>query len=168
MRHSFRALVHGVTAAVLFTLISPAIAAAQDGSWTSVQSLSPGASIDVRGATRKDRISGKLVSVTPDAITVERRGDQRTFERDDVQRVQTVNEHKTRWLLVGIAAGVGAGLAVGRATLESSYYCDPFRRCTGPFPQEPGVGKQLLLTGVIVGTMTPFLWLSRNKTVYEK
>ena len=157
-------------AAAVVAFLAPT-AAAQDvdtTSWTGVQALRPGVSIDVRGASRRDGIAGKLADVTPESIRVERRGDQRTFQRDEVRRVQVVNEHRTRWLVLGVAASVGAGLAVGMATLGSTRYCDPFGSCTGRFPTEPGVGGRLLLTGVTTGTMASFLWLARNKTVYEK
>ena len=107
------------------------------------------------------------MSISPEAMTLERRGDQRTFQRNSVQRVQIVNKHKTRWTIIGAAVGVGAGFAVGQAMIGSTSYCDPFRRCV-TLPRDLSVGQRMVMVGVITGTMAPFMWLSRNKTVYEK
>ena len=167
MRNPFATCVCWGVAAVLF--LAPGAATAQDGaaSWTDLQSLSPGVVLHVQGESRRDRLEGQLVSISPEAMTLERRGDQRTFQRNSVQRVQIVNKHKTRWTIIGAAVGVGAGFAVGQAMIGSTSYCDPFRQCV-TLPRDLSVGQRMVMVGVITGTMAPFMWLSRNKTVYEK
>ena len=79
------------------------------GSWGSVQLLNVGESIQVHrfGA---ERVSGKFLSVTPDAIVLGRGSGNVTVPRTDVREVKARRAlRRLRNGVVGAAIGAGAG-----------------------------------------------------------
>lgn len=135
------------------------------GDWNSVLALGAGERLHVEGYTRRTKASGTLVSATDQAITLQTGSGPRTLERDAVRRVSIVNEHRTRWTVLGVAAAVGV-LVPLHLRASSQKFCS-VGQCIS-VPREPSFGRTMLTTGVASGVSMPFVWLARNRIVYER
>ena len=94
------------------------------GDWTNVQNLTLNSAISVT-TKRREKHHGKLVSVTPESLTIDsdERGfpgrvtTRRALQRGDIQEVRFLAPMASVLAGAGIGAGVGGGLGRG---LEST------------------------------------------------
>jgi hypothetical protein len=97
-------------AALLFILP----AAAQTGNWQAVEALPEGTAVQVQvpaGSTH-----GQLGVVSETDLTLNLKGGQRMFAREDIRQVSVRKPgHRGRNALIGLAIGAGAGTALALA-----------------------------------------------------
>jgi hypothetical protein len=98
----------------LLIAVAPVVALAGEPnrSWdVLMQSLESGKSVVVTRMTSA-KVEGKLLGITPDAITVHWHGQPQVIQRDDVYRVRFANIRRGH-TLGGMAIGVVAGAIIG-------------------------------------------------------
>jgi len=97
--------------------ISQALVAQQQGSWSDLNRLKAGQSIQVVETNLK-RHDGKFVAATDDLLSLKEEGADISIKRNDVARVSISSgakrgEHAVIGLLIGGAAGAGIGALSG-------------------------------------------------------
>ena len=95
----------------IMLIVAVALCAAKDGSgfsWENLSSLRTGDTIRVDNG--KQKVSGQLVAVTAEQITVQARDGETRFARSDVRRVHTRSaSHRLRNTLIGLGVGAAVG-----------------------------------------------------------
>jgi hypothetical protein len=105
------------TLAWVFLLVVPAFAMAQSGqdSWVSLGQLHAGQKIQVVDTNLKST-DGTFLSFTEESISFQVKHGAVTVKRSDVMRVSSREKSKrVRNMLIGLAIGAGAGVAIGAA-----------------------------------------------------
>jgi hypothetical protein len=127
------------------------------GSWGSVQLLNIGQNIEVhRFGT--ERVSGKFLSVTPDAIVVGRGSGNVTVPRTDVREVKTRRaSRRLRNGVVGTATGAGVGAGATALALRGDFDGDGLAAAITVIVAMIGAG-----VGLGIGLAIPGHW-----TVYK-
>ena len=95
--------------------------AAQAGAadWNPVKALAPGTEVRITADSRT--LNGRIDRVTDQALAVISGRGQQTFDRQQVSVIWVKRAgHRKRNALIGLAAGTGAGLAVGLAVRSKS------------------------------------------------
>lgn len=127
-------------------------------SWQNLNAIDPGQKILVIDMNSK-KSSGKLLSVTDTAISLQTVTAERMITRQDVRTVKLgkrANILRNTLIGAGIGAGVGAG--VGAATYKKCVPNGQFLACLGDFGRGPqtAVGAALgLVGGAIIGALWP-------------
>ncbi|MBM3724153.1 MAG: hypothetical protein FJW40_01830 [Acidobacteria bacterium] len=115
-----------------FALILAAAASASGAGWDSVLRLSPGTPARVETRTGKSA-QGDLRRATDTAVVLTTKSGEQSFERADVRRVRVANPgRRTRNGLISLAAGAGAGYAIGVAVCPSCQGEGVPAKYTGP------------------------------------
>ena len=98
----------------------------QQGTWSSLTSLSQGEEITV--AVDKGRLQrGTFQSVTDDAITIHFATGDQIIARQSVTQVQAKRGgHRSKHVLIGLGIGAGAGVGLGVAAfrLQDAHFLD--------------------------------------------
>lgn len=130
------------------------LAAAAEDSWENVRRLRAGAKIEVIDARMK-RYHGEVFSVTEEAISFGTGRGETRIERANVARV-SLREHSKRLrnLLIGTAAGAGAGAA---AMVIWARRAQPYASGRGEYYD---IGKYIFLpagmgAGAAIGAAVP-------------
>lgn len=98
--------------ALIFFVVSASAQAEVNRSWDAlVQNVKVGKKVVVT-RTNTSNAEGKLLAIDPDTLTVKVRGASERIRREDVFRVRYA-DIRARHALIGLAAGVGAGFALG-------------------------------------------------------
>lgn len=147
---------------VLICIIGiPACSRAQNNqaSWQNLSAIEAGQKIQVVEMNSK-KDSGKLLSVSDTAISLQTATGEQTIQRQDVRSVK-LGKHadRLRNTLIGAGIGAGAGAGLGAATYHK---CVPnpqvFLSCLGDFGRGPqtAVGAVIgLAGGAIIGALWP-------------
>jgi hypothetical protein len=153
----------------LFALVCiplAAVAAQAQGkmaSWQNLNVLQSGEKIQVL-ETNSTWVTGKFVSVSDTAISLQSKKGPQTIGRDQVGAVQRMkNKHRLRNALIvgGIGAGAGAGIgaAVHKGCSSTQTFCLDFGGRSWP----AGIGAVIgLLGGSTVGALLP-----NHETIYS-
>ncbi len=107
---------------LLSLLLIPAFTLAQptQDSWDKLKRLQPGQKVEIVDAKMKT-FSGRFVSFTDEAVTVNEGKTEVTVQRADVVRVSVRdNSHRTRNMLLGAAIGGGIAIAATIVPLVAS------------------------------------------------
>jgi len=133
--------------ALVLLLLSSLALPAQPADWAVVKLLAPGTQVRVEAGHRR---SGPILSVTDEAIVLRSGGQEQTFTRAQVTRVDVKKRgHRKRNALIGAAAGAGAG--AGLAAAAASCGGD----CIGSQAVEIGAPIGLGLIGAAIGAVIP-------------
>jgi hypothetical protein len=129
--------------AMFAVLAATAAAESPRANWDTVSALPPGSEIRV-SLTDGKTLRGFLQNTTADSLKINATTSQETLPRQDIKRVQLKRPgHRGRNTLIGLASGLGGGLAAG-AAIDSKANDDWF----------PNAGKAILSpVGAIVGTV---------------
>lgn len=98
-------------------LLAPRIASAQQNRWQNLQQLAVGQKVKVIDREHKS-YSGSFVRFSDADVTLLVKGREIKIDRDDVSRITTGPQHRTRNVLIGLAAGAAAGGAIAGCCLE--------------------------------------------------
>lgn len=105
--------------AALILMAATVSAQTNAANWDPVKALAPDTKVRIKTASRV--VNGKITRITDDTVTVASGSGQEMFSREEVSLVSTKNPgHRKRNALIGLAAGAGAGLAVGLASRQGS------------------------------------------------
>ena len=105
-------------AALLLLLPASAFAQASQSNWDNLKELAPGQQIEIVLNDAKG-YKAEFQSVSDDAIVVRLKTGDQTLERQTILRISTQGRsHRRRNVLIGLAAGTGAGIIVGVASPE--------------------------------------------------
>lgn len=99
---------------LLLLLMVPGFGSAQSSqnNWDNLKQLRPGQKIEVVDSSMKT-LKGAFVSISDEAISLQAGKSEESVLRANVVRVSVRDtSHRTRNMLIGAAAGVGAGLAI--------------------------------------------------------
>jgi hypothetical protein len=139
------------------------LARAQDKSesWGNLSKLYQGEKIQVR-AMNKTRVTGRFLSVSDAAISLQEEAGPQTIQRQDIRSVKLMKV-KHRWLnsLIVAGAGAGVGFAIGRPFYHRCPNTETFCLDFGDLPGDVGavVG---FVGGATVGALLPI-----HDTVYR-
>src|SRR5271156_3817017 len=126
-----------------------------NSSWVNLSALQPGWRIQVV-ETNSKRDSGRFVSVTEDAVTLQEKSGEKTIQRRDVGIVRLMkNKHRLRNTFVGAGGGAGVRAGIGAATggpckVPSSCFFFPTRGQQAAIFAAPGI-----VIGAAVGAFWP-------------
>jgi hypothetical protein len=143
----------------------PCVASAQNNhaAWENLSALQAGQKIQVVEMNSK-KVSGRFVSVSDKAISLEEAAGQQTIQRQDVRSVKLMKrEHLVRDALIGAGVGAGVGAAIGAASYSP---CKPSQSfCIDPVGRGGAAGIVAVIGGVagaVVGALVP-----NHKTIYR-
>jgi hypothetical protein len=137
-------------AAALLLLAATVAAQTNPSNWNTVKALPAGTDARIMNGSRP--ISGKVESVTDEAIVVNTGKGQETFNRQQVLTVSIKKGgHRKRNALIGLAVGAAAGLGIGLATRPGPNQLKiiPAGAVVGGLTAAGGI------VGVIVGVVIP-------------
>lgn len=112
-------LVSTVLSVACCSIVAAAAAGNNPADWGNLRQLAAGVEVKIV-LNDASAYRGQFRTVIDDAIVVRLApGDERTFQRQKVLRVSTQGRrHRGRNALIGLAAGLGAGMIVGAASPE--------------------------------------------------
>lgn len=111
-RRSRRAIVHAIIGGMV--LVPCATAAG----WEAVQRISPGK--EVRVETAASKIRGRFVRADISTLIIRSQTTEQSFAIKDVRRVRVADpSRRVRMGLIGMTAGLGAGIGIGFAVCPS-------------------------------------------------
>jgi outer membrane lipoprotein SlyB len=134
----------------------PSWAQSSGASWESLNTLHAGDKIQVTEMNSKV-VSGKFVSYSDTAISLQARAGQQTIQKQDVGTVKLAkNNKRLRNTAIGAGIGAGAGAGIGAGAWES-------RGFLGGKGVGAAVGAVIgALAGAVVGALVP-----NHQTVYR-
>jgi len=139
----------------LLAMACSSFAQTGNSSWANLSALQPGWRIQIVEANSKHN-SGRFVSVTEDAVTLQEKSGEKTIQRRDVRVVRLMkNKHRLRNTLVGAGVGASVGAGIGVATggpcrVPSSCFFYLTRGQQAAIFAAPGI-----LIGAAVGVLWP-------------
>ena len=149
MNRVLRRILLPVVSAATLALTVVGQAAKPIANWANLNQLAKGAEIRVTladGTTQR----GFIQSVTPESLAINATTSQATLSRNDIRRVALKRPgHRGRNTLIGLAIGMGAGLAAGAGVDANG----------GPNDFLPNAGKAVLTPlGALIGTAVGVAW----------
>ena len=90
---------------------------AQESQWQNLAQIRPGTKVQVVEQSLKST-SGRFVRFSETDLTLKVENKEVVVLRDQVNRVSITGKNRKRNTLIGLAAGAGAGLALGAAVME--------------------------------------------------
>jgi len=136
------------------------LAQTKQASWANLTALRSGQKIQIVDMTSKKH-SGTFANVSDAAISYTEIAGERTIQKQDVRRVNLMeNKHRLRNTLIVAAAGAGVGAGIGAATHKS---CAQQSFCVGGKALPAGIGAVIGgVGGAVVGALLP-----SHSTIYD-
>jgi len=112
-------LISTLLSAACISTLAAAAAVTNPADWNNLRQLAAGVEVAIV-LNDASAHRGQFRALTDEAIVVRlATGDERTFQRQTVLRVSTRGRnHRGRNVLIGLAAGLGAGMIAGAASPE--------------------------------------------------
>jgi hypothetical protein len=132
----------------------------RSSSWDNLKTLTPGQEIRVVMNNVKS-YQGEFESLSNRGITLRQAVGEQTLAREDILRVsQKIRKnHRVRNVLIGTAAGAGAGLVIGRIPYFVSRNCTEGPAFNCGSPPNPHLEEALTpvggLAGAAIGALLP-------------
>jgi len=151
---------------VLVYILMATVAAQAQGktaSWQNLNALESGEKIQVL-ETNSHWVTGKFLSVSDTAISMQSKKGPQTIERDQISAVQRMkNKHRLRNALIAGGIGAGGGAGIGAAIHHGCTASQTFCLDIGGRAIPAGIGAVIgLLGGATVGALLP-----NHETIYS-